>query len=298
MPSFLVLTLFSALFVAFVFSLSKIVHVDDFQQRISNRWERLKSDREETRRREVEQQKQKEAALVEQRFKAQQEEEHRLAEAQQANVTDTVVAEPPVDENILKQRFDSLCQVALRNYHRMPVSTPRAVDLGLSVLWADRNLGAKNSDESGYFFTRTGKQIEKTTKRYSEIDEAILAQPSLGMTAFDAAHMLLSHGWRLPTEEEMVELKTRCQWGQAQYNNKKEANVLIVTNNQDISLRIPLSGFMLKSSGFTKEGHATMFWLAENTPHNVFYIHPQNGMYQPQLRDFDIAMPIRPVKDR
>ncbi len=53
-----------------------------------------------------------------------------------------------------------------------------AIDLGLSVLWADRNVGAK----------------------YYTFDEALSAASSMGS------------GWRLPTKAEWEELIDRCTW--------------------------------------------------------------------------------------
>ena len=62
-----------------------------------------------------------------------------------------------------------------------------AVDLGLSVLWADRNLGATEPADCGGYY------------------------PSL--KAQDTIKALLGDEWRLPTVKEMEELFHRCQYG-------------------------------------------------------------------------------------
>lgn len=60
-----------------------------------------------------------------------------------------------------------------------------AIDLGLSVLWADRNVGASSSYGNGNYYT---------------FDEAGSAVRSMGS------------GWRLPTKAELEELNSKCSW--------------------------------------------------------------------------------------
>lgn len=60
-----------------------------------------------------------------------------------------------------------------------------AVDLGLSVYWSDRNIGASSSKDKGNEFW---------------FEDAVKAASCVG------------NGWRLPTEEECKELINLCQW--------------------------------------------------------------------------------------
>ena len=65
------------------------------------------------------------------------------------------------------------------------LEAPSAIDLGLSVLWANRNLGASKPQEEGLTFV------------WSEQDQAQLR---------------LDGGWRLPTAAEVDELIAKCKF--------------------------------------------------------------------------------------
>ena len=90
---------------------------------------------------------------------------------------------------------------------------PVALDLGLSVLWADRDLGATCPEDAGDFYAwgelepkdtytwdnyKFGNSAETMTK-YTEV-------PSILAPEDDIAHVLLGGKWRMPTEAEVDEL--------------------------------------------------------------------------------------------
>ena len=90
---------------------------------------------------------------------------------------------------------------------------PVALDFGLSVLWADRDLGATCPEDAGDFYAwgelepkdtyiwdnyRFGNSAETMTK-YTEV-------PSVLAPEDDIAHVLLGGKWRMPTEAEVDEL--------------------------------------------------------------------------------------------
>ena len=81
-------------------------------------------------------------------------------------------------------------------------TTIKPIDLGLSVLWADRNLGAISSIDYGEYYgwtTNGGRYI---------------------LTGFDGKKARKFDGWRLPTWEEYLELIKNCQWsGKWEKNN-------------------------------------------------------------------------------
>lgn len=62
----------------------------------------------------------------------------------------------------------------------------KAIDLGLSVMWGDRNLGASVPEKSGKIYTWT-----EATKLKNGLD---------------LAGQMLGKGWRLPTYQEIEEL--------------------------------------------------------------------------------------------
>lgn len=96
-----------------------------------------------------------------------------------------------------------------------------AIDLGLSVLWADRNLGASEPADCGCYY------------------------PSL--EAQDTINALLGNGWRLPTVKEMEELFHNTDWWGGALVNAAGVRVqgrqfISKRNGNDIFL--PAAGFM------------------------------------------------------
>ena len=102
------------------------------------------------------------------------------------------------------------------------------VDLGLpsGLLWADRNIGAATPEDAGLFFQwgdtqgYTAEQITQGEKQFTEGDDKF----SIGGTTYnfskynsndgktvldledDAAHVLMGGNWRMPTNEDFMEL--------------------------------------------------------------------------------------------
>ena len=80
----------------------------------------------------------------------------------------------------------------------------KAIDLGLSVLWAEENLGADKDNRFGvkYAMRTDVSAISDTTQTvqyvYDKIDEVTRKE--------------YGEGWRLPTCMELVELCNSCEW--------------------------------------------------------------------------------------
>ena len=111
---------------------------------------------------------------------------------------------------------------------------PEPVDLGLSVKWASANLGASDQNEAGAFFAwgetspkagyysgknyKFGQYSTEWTKYnmgYDYIFAGNYPMPDYKETLDaedDAAAVLLGDGWRMPTADELWELRTKCTW--------------------------------------------------------------------------------------
>ena len=87
------------------------------------------------------------------------------------------VADAVIDQDV-EVDADTIVGSAQKNYGE-------AVDLGLSVLWCDRNVGAESTSGNGNLYT---------------FDEAFSVSKSMGS------------GWRLPTDTELEELSGKCTW--------------------------------------------------------------------------------------
>lgn len=102
-----------------------------------------------------------------------------------------------------------------------------AIDMGMPVLWADRNIGATSPSDygglyawgelapkrkykeknyalcNGEFFTDLTKY--NTKEEYGTVDNLVVLEP-----ADDVATQTLGEGWRIPTQQECIDLSTSC----------------------------------------------------------------------------------------
>ena len=119
----------------------------------------------------------------------------------------------------------------------------KAVDLGLSVDWAEVNIGAENAADFGDYFaygeTETKDEYSENTLIYN-----VSALPSniSGNKKYDAAAAKWGGKWRMPTEEEMEELKNSCTWT---WNETKKGYQVIGTNGNSIFM--PTAGYRYDS---------------------------------------------------
>lgn len=92
---------------------------------------------------------------------------------------------------------------------KVPSSNDYGVDLGLSVYWADYNVGSTESTEVGGCYgwgDVTGTYYTKDETMYPSANP-----PSdISGTEYDIASNKWGNGWRIPTKEEMEELIDNC----------------------------------------------------------------------------------------
>ena len=87
----------------------------------------------------------------------------------------------------------------------------RIVDLGLTsgTLWSNINLGASSIDDSGDYYawgeTTTKSSFDKPSI-YTSLDGDISG------SNYDAAHVHWGGIWRMPTQNDIEELITKCSW--------------------------------------------------------------------------------------
>jgi hypothetical protein len=124
-----------------------------------------------------------------------------------------------------------------------------AVDLGLSVKWASCNLGAESPEESGGYYawgeTKEKEEYSWATYRYFESDgnefineeEMVFIGNNISGTAYDAAHVNLGNGWRMPTQKEVQELIEKCTVEIIRHNDV-EGRMITGPNGNSIFLPI------------------------------------------------------------
>ena len=141
------------------------------------------------------------------------------------------------------------------------------VDLGLSVKWATCNVGASKPEEYGDYFAwgetttkstynwRTYKWCNGTeytqTKYCNDSFYGRVDNKTVLDKADDAAAVNWGGNWRMPTYEEISELRTKCTWTWTSQNGVKGYKVTSKSNGNSIFL--PAAGcrddISLRSAG-------------------------------------------------
>lgn len=136
------------------------------------------------------------------------------------------------------------------------------VDLGLSVKWATCNVGADSPEDYGDYFawgeTEPKSDYDWDTYKWCRGDYDNLTKyctkgiygtvdnkTQLDLSD-DAAHVNWGGSWRMPTYDELNELKEKCTWTWITQNGVKGYKVTSKTNGRSIFL--PAAGYRDDSS--------------------------------------------------
>ena len=127
-------------------------------------------------------------------------------------------------------------------------------DLGLSVMWADYNVGASSPEESGnlYGWGNTNLNLSTDLYRYPKSDPPY----NISGTEYDVAKQLWGGDWRMPTLSELRELQDRCSWEVVEY---AVGTFCRVTGPNGNSILLPLDGYK-KGSEIKSVGEWGFIW--------------------------------------
>lgn len=133
---------------------------------------------------------------------------------------------------------------------------PEAVDLGLSVEWADRNLGADSPTATGdyYAFGETSVKDVYDWSTYIHCDGMLgtchdLGSDNIAGSAYDPAALRLGNGWRLPTAAECEELLDACTFKMTTFGDT--CTLVLTAPKNGNSIILPLAGYMTGSRLYT-----------------------------------------------
>ncbi len=167
-----------------------------------------------------------------------------------------------------------------------PSTKLQAVDLGLSVKWANMNVGAKTPEGVGDHFAwgetkpKQTYTVESykwnngvhydlnkycTTSNYGTVDNKTTLD-----SEDDAARVNLGGSWRMPTKAEMEELCTKCTWTWTTQNGMHGYKVVGKNGN---SIFLPAAG-VREHDGLYGVGEHGGYWSAD-----VNASHPVNAHY-------------------
>lgn len=139
---------------------------------------------------------------------------------------------------------------------------PEAVDLGLSVKWANLNVGASAPEGNGGYFAwgeieskeryawdtyKWCNGSENTLNKYN-VDSTLGAIDGCNQLELqdDAAYKVFGGYWRMPTFDEIRELQENCIWTEVIQQGVKGYNV--TSNSTGNSIFLPAAGYYDETS--------------------------------------------------
>ena len=150
---------------------------------------------------------------------------------------------------------------------------PKAIDLGLSVKWANMNVGAENPENYGDYFawgeTEPKKDYNWNTYKWcngsDDTQTKYCTSSSYGTAdnktvleaADDAATANWGGVWRMPTHAELTELRNNCTWTWTTENGVNGYKVTSKSN--DNSIFLPAAGDRF-STAYTNRGQNGYYW--------------------------------------
>lgn len=165
-----------------------------------------------------------------------------------------------------------------------------SVNLGLSVNWADCNLGASSPSDYGEYF------VWGITSPGFQYDYCSSASSICGNPRYDAATANWGNGWRMPSSAECKELLDRCKWLWTSRNGVKGYEVTGPNGN---SIFLPAAGY-IKDGSLEYFGTNGNYW--SGTPSGEYkasYISYQKTDYRERrVLEKDRARSIRPVRNK
>ena len=184
-----------------------------------------------------------------------------------------------------------------------------AIDLGLSVLWADRNVGAETPTDYGQYFawgeiapkrTYTWKNYKfckngnyyKLTKYCDDPFYGIVDNKDELDPEDDAAVQNFGEGWRMPTESEFSELIKNCDYKDGVFTSRINGN----------KISFPMAGWICDDGKPLLKGSIGYYWSSTGYPVNLEYALSCNfddlrvGSYGRTQRYYGLS--IRAVRDK
>ncbi len=175
-----------------------------------------------------------------------------------------------------------------------------AVDLGLSVKWAEHNVGATQPEEYGGYYA-WGEIEEKSVyaninyKYYdNNVEDFINIGSNISATGYDVAYVKWGKDWRMPTQSEIRELCDECSWLWTSVNG---INGYKVTGPNGNSIFLPAAGYWIDSD-IESRGSEGRFWTGTLMEKGYsYYLYFEDGNQECDYSHRSYGRTIRPVKD-
>lgn len=189
---------------------------------------------------------------------------------------------------------------------------PLTVDMGLSVNWAFRNVGAHSASDYGDQFA-WGETVPKTSfskqnypiKLKLKYTVPVLSGKPVNLQSEDdVATMKYGKGWRMPSENEFLELEQNCYKTHLYRNDgpNKTNGVAYVSRKNGHILYFPAEGAVVyEPSGFGMRSveYKSLYWsstIIAEKPDNAKALSEYEFPYQGKFRF--LGGVIRPVREK
>lgn len=202
------------------------------------------------------------------------------------------------------------------SHKSVEINDHEAVDLGLSVKWAACNVGANSPEEYGgyYAWGETNEEdnyswatykwcngsVNRMTKYRADSDAGIVDNKTTLDPKDDVARVKLGSGWRMPTEDEIKELRKKCTWEWTSVNGVAGYKVTGPNGN---SIFLPAAG-LRAGTDVSNRGSVGYYWSAMLNSDNsnlAYYLHFSSGNHDWDYRIEDSdrcrGFSVRPVTE-
>ena len=187
-----------------------------------------------------------------------------------------------------------------------------AVDLGLSVKWACRNVGASSPEEYGGYYA-WGETEEKSNytpltykyylgdldgdEYYYDLNEYANIGSDISGTQYDVAHIKWGGSWRMPTLSEIMELVENCTWT---WTTQNGVSGQLVTGPNGNSIFLPFAGIR-NGTELCWHGSRGYYWSAtlgeygSDLAYNLYFFAGRGYWNEWDYRS--IGFTVRPVTE-
>ena len=186
------------------------------------------------------------------------------------------------------------------------------VDLGLpsGTLWADRNVGADSPEAYGDYFAWGETEPKSTynwstykwcqgsyytmTKYCTKSSYGTVDSKTVPDLEDDAAFVNMGKDWRMPTYDELNELKTKCTWTWTTQNGNKGYKVTGPNGN---SIFLPAAGYRYDGD-LSYAGSEAFYWSAsldESSPSDAWSLYFDSSYRGRGLSSRHYGSPVRAV---
>lgn len=166
------------------------------------------------------------------------------------------------------------------------------VDLGLSVKWATCNVGATKPEEYGNYYAwgevepkevynwETYKWYDTESNEYTKYCTSEIYGTVDNKTVLDkeddTAAVNMGGSWRMPTYDEIEELKTECTWTRTEnYATKGAVGYIVTSKTNGNSIFLPVAGSRFESD-LDHAGSYGYYWSSSLDWWGAFYLQFSN----------------------